>query len=358
MAEKRNPGYDSLVRECYRSGGYVFARKTGGIPGEGACRVARLASNENPRPPSPLAVEMGCNALREANRYPDERMDDLKSVLRECHGPYHFVTGVGMDGVIETVLRVLVGPGEKVAISVPTFSYYGLAAVAQEASVISIQRKTDFTVDVPAFVKKAKKAKVSFLCTPNNPTGTVTSPVDVESILSEISGVLFLDNAYVEFCEYDYRKLMDTYDNLILGRTFSKAYSLAGLRVGYAFVPEWLVPAYMRAATPFTLNSVSASAAIGALRDPGHVKEAVQRVKRLRDILVRECRYPVMPSGANFVMVDVSPMTGREMAGRLADAGVLVRSCESFPSLGEHYIRVSIGEEWENTQFLNAIHAV
>ncbi|MBP7121425.1 MAG: aminotransferase class I/II-fold pyridoxal phosphate-dependent enzyme, partial [Methanolinea sp.] len=129
-------------------------------------------------------------------------------------------------------------------------------------------------------------------------------------------------------------------------------------RVGYAFVPEWLVPAYMRAATPFTLNSVSASAAIGALRDPGHVKEAVQRVKRLRDILVRECRYPVMPSGANFVMVDVSPMTGREMAGRLADAGVLVRSCESFPSLGEHYIRVSIGEEWENTQFLNAIHAV
>lgn len=359
MAEKRIPGYDSLIRECYRSGGYVFARRTGAISGKGeTCRVARLASNENPRPPSPLAVEMGCRALSEANRYPDERMDELKSALMQYHGPYHFVTGVGMDGVIETVLRTLVGPGEKVAISVPTFSFYSLAAVAQGATVISIQRKTDFSVDIPAFMKKAQEAKVSFLCTPNNPTGTVTSPADVERILSEISGVLFLDNAYVEFCDHDYRNLMDAYDNLILGRTFSKAFSLAGLRVGYAFVPDWLVPAYMRAATPFTVNSVSASAAIGALQDPGHVQEAVQRVKRLRDILISECRYPVTPSGANFVMVDTSPMTGKEMAGRLAEAGVLVRSCESFPSLGEHYIRVSIGEEWENTQFLNAIHAI
>jgi len=263
-----------------------------------------------------------------------------------------------MDGVIETVIRTLVCPGDKVAISVPTFSFYGLAAVAQGASVVNVSRNPDFSVDIPSFVHMAKNAKVSFLCTPNNPTGTVTRPEEVEEILPALHGVLFLDNAYVEFCDYDYRALMKRHDNLILGRTFSKAYSLAGLRIGYAFMPEWLVPCYMRAATPFTLNSVSAAAAIGALHDPGHVQEAVERVRRLRDQIVRECRFPVFLSGANFILVDVSPMKGREMADRLAKAGVLVRSCESFPGLGEHYIRVSIGEDWENAQFLNAINAV
>lgn len=359
MAEKRISGYDSLVRKCYRSGGYVFARRAGGVPGNGeSCRLARLASNENPTPPSPLAVEMAYRALQEANRYPDERMEELTSALSEFHGPYHFVTGVGMDGVIETVIRILVEPGEKVAISVPTFSYYSLAALAQGASVINIPRNPDFSVDIPGFITQAKGVKISFLCTPNNPTGTVTGPDDVEKILTEISGILFLDNAYVEFCDRDYRALMAAHENLIIGRTFSKAYSLAGLRVGYAFVPEWLVPIYMRAATPFTLNAVSAAAAIGALRDPGHVHEAVERVKRLREEVFEKCRFPVTPSGANFVMVDVSPMTGKEVAGCLADAGVLVRSCESFPCLGEHYIRVSIGEEWENTRFLDAINAL
>jgi histidinol-phosphate aminotransferase len=263
-----------------------------------------------------------------------------------------------MDGVIETVIRTLVSPGEKVAVSTPTFSFYGLAAVAQGAEVVNVPRDPAFSVDIPSFVRMARDAKLSFLCTPNNPTGTVTPPEEVEEILSAISGVLFLDNAYVEFCDHDYRALMGRYDNLILGRTFSKAFSLAGLRVGYAFMPEWLVPCYMRAATPFTLNSVSASAAIGALHDPLHVQEAVERVRRLREQVIRECRYPVFPSGANFVMVDVSPSTGKEVADRLAESGVLVRSCESFPGLGAHFIRVSIGEEWENAQFLNVINAV
>jgi len=359
MAKESGFGYTSLVRDCYRSGGYVFARRAGSA-GEGkeTCRVARLASNENPRPPSPRAVEMGCRALREGNRYPDERTGDLVEALREYHGPYHFVTGVGMDGVIETVIRTLVCPGERVAVSTPTFSFYGLAAIAQGAEVVNIPRNSDFSVDTSSFVRGAKDAKLSFLCTPNNPTGNVTSLEDVEEILTSISGMLFLDNAYVEFCDTDYRPLMMKHENLVLGRTFSKAFSLAGLRIGYAFVPEWLVSCYMRAATPFALNSVSAAAAIGALGDREHVPETVARVRDLRKKVIEECRYPVFPSGANFVMVDVSPLTGREMADRLLEHGVLVRSCESFPGLGPHYIRVSIGEEWENALFLDVINAL
>ena len=348
--------FSGLVRECYRSGGYIYARR----PGEGGSppevQTARLASNENPRPPSPIAIEMGCLALREANRYPDERNDLLVEALIRHHGPFQFVTGVGMDGIIETVIRTLVDPGDRVAISVPTFSFYGLAAMAQGARVVNIPRKADFSVDTRAFIRKAGKAKVSFLCTPNNPTGTVTPPEQVEEVLASIPGLLFLDNAYVEFSGLDYRPLLSRYENLILGRTMSKAFSLAGLRVGYAFVPEWLVPCYHRAATPFTLNSVSAAAAAGALQDTGHLREAVARVKRWREVMEAECRYPVTPSGANFLMVDVAPRSGSEMAGVLAARGVLVRSCESFPGLAPHYIRVSIGEDWENEQFLREIN--
>ncbi len=348
---------DLLVRSCYRSGGYVYAaspeeiiRKTG------LTRIARLASNENPDPPPPRAIERGIFALSGANRYPGDQVAGLVRALQDYHGRFHFVTGVGMDGVIETVLRMFVSAGDRVAISTPTFSFYGLAATGQGATVVSIPRERDFSVDPARFIREAGDAKVSFLCSPNNPTGTVTPASDVSEILDGISGILFLDNAYVEFCAEDYRPLMERYDNLVIGRTMSKAFSLAGLRVGYAFVPGWMVPCYERASTPFSLNSVSAAAATGALGDPGHVLRARERVERLRDRVARECRFPVFPSGANFVLVDTSPMKGCDAAARLASRGVLVRSCESFPGLGDTYIRVSMGEEWEIDLFLEEIN--
>jgi histidinol-phosphate aminotransferase len=348
-----------LVRECFKSGGYVFARKADDIArAHGVERVARLASNENPRPPSEKAIENGYRALRSSNRYPDECSASLVASLTRQHGNYHFVTGVGMDGVIETVIRTLVEPGEKVAVSTPTFSFYALAAKAQGARVDEISRKPDFYPDLAEFGSRASDAKISFLCTPNNPTGSETTPEEIEEILSEISGVLFLDNAYVEFSDYDYRPLMKKFDNLVLGRTMSKAYSLAGLRVGYAFVPEWLVSHYMRAATPFTLNSVSSAAAAGALMDSDHVKETVIQVRKWREQYRNECKYPVFPSGANFVMVDVAPRTGDEMVELLACRGVIVRSCSSFRGLPDHYIRVSVGEDWENERFLEEINRI
>ena len=144
------------------------------------------------------------------------------------------------------------------------------------------------SVDVDAFIAEAADAKLSFLCTPNNPTGTVTGTADIERILSEISGVLFLDNAYVEFCDVDYLPLLKKYDNLVIGRTLSKVYGLAGLRVGYGFVPAWLEGPYRSAATPFTLNRVS-------------------------------------------------------------------EACASFPGLGETFVRVSVGDVWENERFLAAV---
>jgi histidinol-phosphate aminotransferase len=292
------------------------------------------------------------------NRYPDERVDVLVSALRAYYGDYTYVAGVGMDGVIETLIRTLVDPGETVAISAPTFSYYGLAAQAQGARVVTVPRRADFSVNTDALVQAGKDAKIVVLCTPNNPTGNATSVEDVRQVLDGIKGVLFLDNAYVEFSGIDYLPLMKKYDNIVIGRTFSKVHSLAGLRIGYAFVPAWLQPFYLRAGTPFTVNSVSAAAAAAALSDKDHTARYIAQVQVWRKRFAAELKFPVLPSDANFVMVDVAPHTGDEVVEKLAARGILVRSCRSFTGLSDHYIRVSVGENWENELFIRELNTL
>ena len=346
-----------LVRAQYAgAAGYSYAKSAEDVAREhGIDRVARLASNENPRPPSPTVIEAANEALRGANRYPDVRATALVDALRRYHGDYRFVTGAGMDGVIETVIRTVVEPGERVAVSTPTFSFYGIAAAAHGAEVVSVPREEDFSVDPGKFVEGARGAKLAFLCTPNNPTGNSVPPEAVEAILDGIDGLLFLDNAYVDFADIDYRPLMRRYENLVIGRTMSKIFALAGFRVGYAFVPAWFEPYYNRAATPFALNSVSAAAAAGALADADRVRETRDHVREWRRRFTAEVPFRVYPTDANFVMIDVAPHTGDDVTERLAEKGVLVRSCTSFPGLGDHFIRVSIGEDWENIRFLEAM---
>ena len=350
---------ERLVRACYKQGGYQFAKKTSDIAREyGISRVARLASNENPHLPAPDVLAAAQKALEHVNRYPDERVDVLVKALKIYYGDYRFVTGVGMDGVIETLTRTLVEPQETVAISTPTFSFYGLAAQAQGAQIITVPRNEDFSVDADALGRAGKTAKITILCSPNNPTGNATPVEDVRQVLETIGGVLFLDNAYVEFSDYDYLPLIKKYDNLIIGRTFSKAHALAGLRIGYAFVPAWLAPFYLRAGTPFTMNSVSCAAAAAALSGTEQAGRYIAQVKRWRKQYFSRVKYPVLPSDANFVMVDVSPHASDEMVEILARRGVLVRSCRSFSGLPDHYIRVSIGEDWENELFILEINSL
>jgi histidinol-phosphate aminotransferase len=325
---------------------------------EGHTRLARLASNENPFPLSPRAKQLAREALEEVNRYPPEHETRLTEQLAECLSWPHVVLGNGMDGVIETVIRTLIDPGERVVITEPTFSFYRIAAVAQSAEVKVEPRREDFSVNVPAFIHACRGAKLAFLCTPNNPTANLTPLKDVREILEGIDAMLFLDNAYIEFADQDYRDLMAEYEHLIIGRTMSKAYSMAGLRLGYASVPGWFEPYYRRASTPFAVNRVTAAAAIGALQDPDHVRRIQAHVARWRRQFLESVPYPTFPSQANFVLIDTTPHTGDDVMVRLARKGVLVRSCGSFPGLGDHFVRVNIGADWENELFLTTINAV
>src|SRR5512133_1828736 len=145
---------ERLVRSCYKKkSGYAFAKKAGDIAREyGIDRIARLASNENPEPLSPAALEAARKALLTVNRYPDERVNVLMNALRAHYGDYQFVTGVGMDWVIETIIRTLVEPGAKVVMSTPACSFYSLAAMGQGAEVVSVPREADFSVDAKKLV--------------------------------------------------------------------------------------------------------------------------------------------------------------------------------------------------------------
>ncbi|NLX48758.1 MAG: histidinol-phosphate transaminase [Methanospirillum sp.] len=349
------------VRPYLADTGYVYAEQPGAIAARyGFDRVARLASNENPFGPSPAALEAARAALVEAHRYPDASMTALRAALAAAHGDRPAVVGNGMDGVIETVLRVFCEAGDRVAVSTPTFSFYGLAARAQGAVVSNVPRRDDFGVDAGEFSDTCRGARVAFLCTPNNPTGTGTSVEDVRAIAESIGDcLLFLDNAYVEFSDRDYLPLLDDCENLVIGRTFSKIYGLAGLRVGYALLPEWLLPAYCRAATPFSgLSSVSAAAAVAALGDSAHVERTRAHVLEWRARLEAGSPLPCAPSEANFLMVDVAPLGSDKAVTALARAGVLARSCRSFPDLADHYLRVSVGADWENERLLSALRAL
>ena len=345
------------ARRCYEGSGYVYAtgametaRRSGREP------VARLASNENPFPPPPAVLDAAILALRGVNRYPPEEPRGLLEALRRFHGEYHFAAGAGMDGVIETILRVLVEPGEEVAVATPTFSFYAVAAMGHGAEVIPVKRGKDFSVDLKDFARAMEGAPLGFLCSPNNPTGNATPPRDIGDLLDSFDGVLFLDNAYVDFSDADYRPLMEEHDNLVIGRTMSKIYALAGLRIGYAFLPGWLAEPYRRARTPFAVSAVAAAAAEAALGEGTWAELYRDQVRRWRERFAREIRWPVHPSDANFVLVDVAPHGSDEVTEALARRGVVVRSCRSFPDLEDHYIRVSIGEDWENERLISEIN--
>jgi len=347
------------VRPFYEHPGYIYATRAEEIARQhGFTKIARLASNENPFPLSQRAVEAAEKALQEAHRYPPERPEFLTEALRRYTCYEHIVIGSGMDGVIETVLRALIEPNDGVVIAQPTFSFYGVAAAGQAARPILVQRQSDFSIDEDAFIAACADAKLAFLCTPNNPTANATPKDDVRKILDETECLLFLDNAYIEFADVSYQDLLASSDRVIIGRTMSKAFSMAGLRLGYALVPPWFEDPYHRAATPFAVSRVTAAAAEGALTDPQHVQTIVDHVRAWRRKFMSDVKFTTYPSQANFVLVDVAPLSGDEAMERLASRGIMVRSCTSFPGLGDHYIRVSIGADWENALFIREINAL
>ncbi|AIY90705.1 histidinol-phosphate transaminase [Geoglobus acetivorans] len=320
----------------------------------GLKRIIKLASNENPYGFSPLVAEILKNPYR-LNVYPPSDPEELRERISEYIGyePEMIALSAGMDGVLESVFKMLIDPGDGVCYAPPTFPYYSILARIYRADEIRLKRDANYRM-----AEYVKGAKLTIICTPNNPTGNSEDFDFVREVIESVRGYVFIDEAYAEFAERDMLKLAE-YENVIIGRTFSKAFGLANLRVGYGIMHPSLRKAFMKVNPPFSLSSIAISAALAALEDTEWMKETVRKIIYGRGWLYSELKKIARPvkSDANFIFFETD-ISSRDLAERLERRGVIVRSLRNFDGAGENAVRVSVGTEEQNRIFVDALREV
>ena len=314
--------------------------------------IIKLGSNENPLGPSPKAVEALIEHAPQMSIYPSADASELVAALSVYTGfPASNIaaSGPGMDGLIDGLMRLMITRGDEVIIPTPTFSYYEISARANGATPVFVKRDEDYAVDVAAILEAmSSRTKVVFLCSPNNPSGNLVSEEDVRVIAESTRGLVFVDEAYVEFADSSLAHLVNEYDNIIVGRTFSKAFGLAGLRIGYGIMPQWLKSEYMRAATPFNVSGAAIAAGVAALSDAEHLEKSIELAREGKEYLKEHISFDVYDSQANFVMVDVAPLKAKDVCDGLVENGIIVRDCSSFRDAGGSVVRVTVGTREQN----------
>jgi len=328
--------------------------------------IVKLASNENPLGPSPKALEAIRSELSELTRYPDGNGFELKSRLAaRCGVQINQVTlGNGSNDILDLVARAYLAPGLNAVFSQYAFAVYPISTQAVGAQGKVVPAK-DHGHDLEAMLAAIdENTRVVFIANPNNPTGTWFGPDALERFLARVpSNVLVvLDEAYIEFAEGDELpdglKYLARYDNLLVSRTFSKAYGLAALRVGYALSSAQIADVLNRVRQPFNVNSLALAAACAALDDADYLAQSRQLndagMAQLEAGL-RELGLNWIPSKGNFIAVDF----GRNTAAinqALLRAGVIVRPVAGYGM--PNFLRVSIGLPAENARFLEALAKV
>lgn len=327
-------------------------------------KIIKLGSNENPLGASPLAVAAIKEKAGKVHIYPPSDAFELRKALSLYTGyPVNniVVSGSGMDGILDTVMRLFMSPDAEAVIPIPTFSYYEIAALANGGKPVFVQRGRDFEIDAEGILNKVNKnTKMIFLCSPNNPSGNAIREGEARKILESVNAMVFIDEAYADFSEKSTMGLVKEYDNLIVGRTFSKVFGLAGMRMGYAVVPEWIALEYMKVMTPFSVDILSLAAGIAALNDGGHLEKTIETVKKGRIQLTKglESLCKVYPSEANFILIDVSPRTAKEVSESLLKKGIIVRDCTSFRGAGNSLIRITVGTQEQNARVIDALSSI
>lgn len=320
----------------------------------------KLSSNESPLGPSPEVIKAVKREARRLSRYPDPQAKELKLAISEylkvdvdC-----IAIGNGSDELLDLVCKAFLDPGDRAVIPVPTFAMYEIACRVN-GGVPKFVELEEFRWDASALVDALAKAKLAFIGRPNNPTGNGPSSKQVRRLLASGKPVV-VDEAYAEFAGYTLAGFAARKENLLVLRTFSKAFGLAGLRVGYAIGTPEVVEVLESIRMPFNVNRLAQAAAVAALRDLRHMRKVVALVRRGREYLRRELSklgLHVLPSEANFLMADVRPIgtSAPELCRFLARRGILIRDLSGFRGAGEGYVRISVGTREENEQLVEGI---
>ena len=332
-----------------------------GLP---ASRVIKMASNENPLGPSPAALAALKKALRTVHLYPDGNAFYFKQKLAAKLGvtPGNLVLGNGSNDVIEFLGHALLGPGDEMVVSQYCFAIYPIVARLLGARVVTVPAK-NHGHDLPAMLRAVTaNTKLMFVANPNNPTGTLAAPAEVRRLATQVpqSVVLAMDEAYIEFMDdpVDLLPLVRAGQkpNLILLRTFSKIYGLAGLRLGYGIGHPDFIAALEKIRQPFNVNCLAQAAGLAALDDVRHVNRTRKNNSRGRKFLegaFARMGLEFIPSSANFILVKVG--SGREVFEQLQRRGIITRPMDGY-QLPE-WIRISIGTPAENRRCVAALRS-
>lgn len=327
--------------------------------------VIKLASNENPLGPSPLAVEAIRKNLSRINRYPDSQGFYLKKKLAQYLKikPSNIVLGNGSDEVIDIIIKTFVEEDENIITADITFLEYEIISKGNNRQVITVPLRY-FKYDLEAIKNKInKKTKLIFIANPNNPTGTYVSRYEIQDFMRGLPDnvLLVLDEAYDTFIDVDDFPNSLTYlnnKNIIILKTFSKAYGLAGLRIGYAIAKSELTSYMEKVRQPFNVNFLAQVAATAALGDREFLRRARKVVLEGKNYLynsLTDLGIAYVPSVANFILIDVGVDAGRVFRGMLK-YGVIVREMKQYGL--KNFIRVTIGTKKENEKFIKVLKKV
>lgn len=341
-----------------------IAALAGYVPGEQPRdeNVIKLNTNENPYPPSPRVLA----ALRKATSrslrlYPEPLADSLRAVAATVYGvkPENILAGNGSDEILSIIMRSFVGPQDRVAFPVPTYSLYDTLIAIQQGERITVDYPPDFSVPEAL---ASQNAALTFLCNPNSPSGTLVPLQDIERLARAVSGILVIDEAYVDFAESERAStlpLVRHFPNLVVLRTFSKSFSLAGMRIGLAFASEEIISGMMKVKDSYNLNRLSLVAATAALRDMPWTTRNIRRIQQSRRQLsagLRKMGFYVYPSHANFLMARKKEQNLKGVYEKLKSKKILVRYFD-VPGLQDS-LRITVGTPQEIRTLLKEMKAI
>lgn len=325
--------------------------------------TVNLASNESQYGPSPSIEPVLKRELKFLELYPDPRATKLKGAIGAYLGVKadRIAIGNGSDELMDLVCKAFLDPGEFVIIPIPTFAMYELSCRSYGGQPL-FYGLPNFKWRADEVASAAKGAKMVFIGRPNNPTGNSLGVSGLRKLL-ESGSLVVVDEAYADFAGYSLAKLAAKSNNMIVLRTFSKAFGLAGLRVGYAVGSAENVKVLERIRAPFNVNRLAQAAAIAALRDRSYMRKVVGQIKSGRDYLRRELSrlgLKAFPAEANFIMVDVSPLgiDAPKLCDLLAAQKIFVRDLSGFRGAGKNYVRITVGRPEQNSKLVAALKKI
>jgi histidinol-phosphate aminotransferase len=332
---------------------------TGYVPGEQPRdrRYVKLNTNENPYPPSPRVLEAIRRAVTgDLRRYPDPAAIELRAKAGQVYGfpPEFILAGNGSDELLAIILRACVGSGDRVVYPTPTYSLYETLVAIQGGRAVTTPFPEDFRLPVERLGEQGQR--VVLICNPNAPSGTLAPVGAIESLARSVRGLVVVDEAYIDFASDSSLRLVHDCANVVVLRTFSKSFSLCGMRIGLAFGHPDLLAQLAKVKDSYNVSQLGLAAAAAALDDYAYMEESAARVRSARVRLadgLRGAGLDVLPSEANFVLARRPGQNLGPLQQRLKDHGVLVRYFD-IPELRDA-LRVTVGTPEEVETLLAAL---